>query len=300
MTDSFFDLLDREDVEYYKDRALSDFSYVGIGGRAYAVVLPDGIDKTTRILNYLLRSGMRFKVLGNMSNVLVLDEGYNGIVLKTHKMNGYTVADDKVIAMAGVSFIPFVRRMAELSVGGFEPLSGIPGSIGGMICGNAGAYGVEISDLFLYADVFFFEERTLKRVFREEMDFSYRSSILKRRAGMIISAAFKKISRPETEILSDIEGYRQMRKQSQPYGERSLGSVFKRHNGEPVSRMIDLLGLKGFGVGGVRISEKHAGFIVSDKGASARDYIATMNFVKDKIYASYGFIPEEEIEILNE
>lgn len=298
MSYSFLEFLSEKEVEYLKDENLSKYSYIGIGGKARLTVFPKSEKELCEVIERLNLEGEKYKLVGNMTNILPPDSYYDGVIVKTSKMSSYFVAENKILVYSGASFIPLVRNLAELCIGGFEPLSGIPGSVGGMIYNNAGAYGAEISDNLIYAEVYFPLEGKVRRLTREELSFSYRDSLLKHCYGVILSSAFQRIDMPKEEIYMKINEYKKRREETQPTKERSLGSTFLRHGGESMAKIIDGLGLRGVRVGDAEISTKHAGFIVNRGSCTAADYISLVNLIKEKIQSSFGFIPNEEIEIL--
>ena len=298
MSSSFLEFLKEKEVEHLKDEKLSKYSYIGIGGIARLTVFPKSEKELCEVVCRLTHEGAKYKLVGNMTNILPPDLYYDGVIVKTSKMSYYYVAENELLVSSGASFIPLVRNLAELCIGGFEPLSGIPGSVGGMIYNNAGAYGSEISDNLIYADVYFPIEDKVRRLAKKELAFSYRDSILKHCRAVVLSSAFQRIDMPKEEIYMKIKEYKKRREETQPTKERSLGSTFLRHGGESVAKIIDSLGLCGVRIGDAEISTKHAGFIVNRGSCTAEDYISLVNFIKEKIQDSFGFTPNEEIEIL--
>ena len=233
-----------------------------------------------------------------MSNVLAMTEGYNGVVIKTSKMSKYSVADSVLAVECGALLSPLIKKLATVGFCGLESLYGIPGSIGGMIFNNAGAYGSCISDRFIDASIYFPLQKRIAVITKEDMLFSYRASFLKHKEAYVLSARFNLIRKESAAILSDIENIILRRRSSQPYGALSLGSVFKRCGEIAISKLIDELGMRGVSIGGAMVSEKHAGFIVNNGGATSSDFLSLVAYIKNKIYSKYQFVPEEEIEIL--
>ncbi|MBQ1261038.1 MAG: UDP-N-acetylmuramate dehydrogenase, partial [Clostridia bacterium] len=212
--------------------------------------------------------------------------------------NTYSVAESTVNAECGIRFSSLCSRLAALGLGGFEELFSIPGSLGGMLYSNAGAYGKEISNLFIEGEFYDTQSGKVIEICRSDMDFSYRSSAMKKRALIALSALLRLEKSSPEAINKRIDYYKGLRLASQPCGEYSLGSVFKRPQGYYAAELIDKAGLKGYRIGGAQVSIKHAGFIVNSNGASAEDFIKLKDYVKNKVFERYGVLLEEEIEIL--
>lgn len=291
-------MLKKWDVEYFENFEISKISYVGIGGVARLYVLPSSKDTFINLLSYLYVSNLKFKVVGRMSNILFAGSNFDGVLIGTVKINGYSLTETEVDVDCGASMSYVIKSLAKLSLGGLEEIYSIPASLGGMIYSNAGAYGKCISDFIKYAVCFDARRQTVVKIYKDEMDFSYRSSIFSKKPLYILSAeiGFKRGEADEIEKrLSEIL---QRRIASQPLNQKSLGSVFKREGDTPISRLIDLAGLKGRRVGNAQISPKHAGFIVNLGGACAEDYLGIIEIIKTTLYEKYSIIPKEEIEII--
>lgn len=298
MSHSLLDYLKVKDVEFLSDKEISSYSYIGIGAEARLTVFPKNDIELISVIRACVQFGERYKLVGNMTNILPPDTYFDGVIIKNTKNDSYFLAEDKIIISSGSSFIPLLRKLMNENIGGFEALSGIPGSVGGMIYNNAGAYGSEISDNLIYTDLYFVRDDLTRRLYKDELDFSYRNSLVKKEGAVVLSAAFKRINKDKDRILGEIYEYKTKRELSQPTRERSLGSVFCRHDGIPVSKLIYELGLSGFRVGDAEISKKHAGFIINIKNATAKDYLSVVEYIKRKIEDFYGFVPTEEIEVL--
>lgn len=246
----------------------------------------------------LNRNEIPYTVAGGMSNVIVRNKEYNGVVVKTTKLTSKNVAENAVDVSCGAKLSKIIYEMAAHNYGGMEGLFGIPGTVGGMVKQNAGAYGYEISDRFTEAVCYLKNECKLSTFTKADMRFSYRKSALSQLNAILISAKFDFIPKPQDVILSQIREFRNKRMQSQPLEYPSLGSVFKRHNGVGAGFYIDRCGLKGYSIGGACVSDKHAGFIVNTGAATADDYLRVIEHVKKTVYAAFGIELEEEIEII--
>lgn len=295
----FKDFLKKHDVEYIESFDISQISHIGIGGIAAVAVKPNGLNKLVEIIIYLNEKGIPYKVAGEMSNILPSDDFYDGVLVLTRKISKYYVAENTLTADCGAKLSRILNEISEYDLGGMEELFGIPGSVGGMVYGNAGAYGKSISDFFLSAQVYIPSESKIITMTNEEMEFSYRNSAIKGTDRVLLTARFSLSEFPKDDIKKKFRKITAMRKSTQPYGERSLGSIFKRCPEIPTSLMIDRLGLKGLRVGDAQISNKHAGFIVNVGNATSDDVKTLISVIKEKIYFSYGIIPNEEIEYFN-
>lgn len=298
MTDCFEDFLKKQDVKSEANFCMSRYSSIGIGGVARLAIMPDSEEKLIKTIDFLTEKSQRFKILGRMTNVLPCDSEYDGVLIITSNLNSFSVTENIVYAECGVSFSKLLRVLSEKSLGGAEALFGIPGSVGGMIFSNAGAYNREISDFVKNVRIYFPKERKIAILDRSDMQFSYRNQKFKGTDAIFLGATFCFDALDASEISGKLSEIISLRKSSQPYGEMSLGSIFKRNKGRPVSMLIDKLGFKGARVGGAMVSQKHAGFIINVGGASAMDVKLLISRIKNAVYHSYGFIPEEEIEYL--
>ncbi len=287
------------DVEYKRNFKLSSLSSVKTGGIADFAAFPKKRAEFISLINFCEDCNIKYKIVGNATNILFSDEGFHGIVIFTKRLSEISCAGALSLADCGASLASVIYRMARNNYGGMEALSGIPASVGGAVFNNAGAYGDDISNSLLFAELYSLEDRKFIVADNSKLMLSYRKSVLQKGKYILLSACFAFIGRSESEVLTNMRKYREKRRAAQPHAYPSLGSVFKRHEGFPVARAIDELGLKGRIIGGAQISEKHAGFIINRGGASSRDIKDLIALVKKDVYASYGFLPEEEIEILN-
>ena len=294
MIEFLIGFLKMNDVKYEENRVLRDFSSVGIGGLAPIIVLPNDVEQLRKTVYFLRNQEIEHKILGRMSNVLPPDGNYSGVIIKTDKMSDVRINGDKIIVCAGAP-LPFFAYKAS----GLEELSGIPGSLGGAIVGNAGAFGREISDLVLSVSCYDGQNDEIITLSNEECDFSYRYSAFKENGLVILSAELSLISATSEKTKSRIEEVRRARSLTQPVGEKSLGSTFKRTaDGISAAMLIDKCGLKGYSIGGAQISTKHAGFIVNTGLATASDYISLMEYARRKVKEKFNITLNEEIEII--
>ena len=298
MCDELFAFLDEKDVEYKKDVSMRDYCSVRIGGVASVIVFPRTNEELVLLVRFLYQWRIKYKLIGKMTNILPLDEGFCGVLVSVVHLCKYVQENRVVKAECGVLFSALIMKMANIGLGGAEELFGIPGTVGGMLTSNAGAFGKEIADLLLSANIFLPSENKTLCLDKEELDFGYRTSYFKKTDAVILSAAFLFLPKETEHILYEMGKIKEKRIASQPLEYASAGSVFKRVNGVSAGYYIDKCGLKGTRIGGAAISDKHAGFIVNLGGASSQDFRELVRLAKARVYERAGVELEEEIEYL--
>jgi len=298
MFECFSEFLKKNGYEYEECISLGKMSYMRIDTKARFIVYPKDEKAFISIINFLSERDLRFIVLGNMSNVLFKDEFYYGVIIKTTKYKTKCVAENKFVVGCGAMLAPVVRHMADSCRGGFEGLVGIPGTVGGMIRQNAGAFGYEISDRFISARVYNAREKRINKYSKADMHFTYRNSILCDKSLVLLSAVFDTLSSNREDVYDAIKAFAEKRKASQPISIPSLGSTFKRVGDVGAGYYIDNAGLKSIHVGGATVSTKHAGFIVNSGTATSTDVLKLIDMVKSRVYQKFGILLEEEIEII--
>ena len=295
MFEMISDFLKTQDVKYAFGASLRDMSTIKIGGQVSCLVYPRTAESYKRLLRYLTVEKVPYKILGRMSNILFVRESYNIVAVKTDLMKSYAVSDNVLEAECGVVLASVSLKLAREGYGGISELSGIPGSLGGLIRTCGGAFGKDISDVLLSVSVYDPEKDELYDLKREDIAFSYRYCPIDEKLAIVGAKILLKPCECE-KIKSEIERFRSIRKSSQPIELPSLGSTFKRPHGAYAAQLIDWTGLRGRRVGGAVISEKHAGFIVNSGGASYSDVLALMKIAKDEVFELYGIDLEPEIE----
>lgn len=277
---------------------MATFSSVRIHSLARAVAYPDSTEGLVSLIEALNENGIPFFVVGRMTNVLIKERIYNGVLINTRKIKSKYKAEEQIRVLCG-DFLPEIaRHQAAHGLGGFEVLLGIPGTVGGMVRQNAGAFGYEISDRLINATCYRISDRSLCTLTREQMSFSYRSSILVNGDLILLYATLRFVPMDRADVFALMREYAEKRRVSQPTEMPSLGSTFKRYDGVGAGYYIDRAGLKGYAIGGARVSPKHAGFIVNAGGATADDYLALVDYIKSRVYAVFGIELEEEIQII--
>ena len=286
------------EIELRFDELLARHTSFRIGGGAEVMAFPKSEDELSALLKKSALLDWKFAILGAGTNVLAPDEGVQGLVICLKDcLDGMRQTDETHIqVMAGVTMSRAAVFAANLGLAGMEFAHGIPGTVGGGVYMNAGAYGGEISDICESVQVMDYSGE-VKTLSRDQMDFSYRHSCLEGQNAVVVSAVFELIPGSSDEIRSKMKDFQQRRMASQPLDLPSAGSAFKRPSGGYAAALIDQAGLKGYRIGGAAISEKHAGFAVNLGGATAADVKALLTQVSETVYNSTGILLEPEIRI---
>lgn len=285
-------------VELRMDEPMAKHTSFRIGGGVEVMAFPDSIEKLSDVLRAAGKLGVKPRTLGAGTNILAPDEGMDGLVVcLKDALDGMQRLDDTHIrVMAGVTMTRAAVYAANLGLSGLEFSHGIPGTVGGGVYMNAGAYGGEICQVCTQVAVMDMAG-DVKVLSREEMGFSYRHSRLEEEPGIVVWADFELTDAPEAEIKAKMQELMGKRKASQPLDYPSAGSAFKRPVGGYAAALIDQTGLKGYAVGGAAVSEKHAGFVVNLGGASAQDVKQLLQEVARKVYDHTGIRLEPEVRI---
>ena len=284
------------------DELMSKHTTFKVGGLAECYIKIDNIKDLRTILKFAKENQISITVLGNGSNVLVLDKGIKGIVLNI-RFNKIEIMNfgDKIYANigAGVKISIFAHLLLKNEITGFEELSGIPGTIGGAVRMNAGAHGKEFKDIVNTVTCMDYDGN-IKQFENKDMQFAYRSSMLKKENYIVLEVGMQFQKGIEKEIKEKMEEYATYRKEKQPIEYPSAGSTFKRGADFITAKLIDEAGLKGYSIGGAEVSSKHAGFIINKGDATAKDILDLIEYVKNTIYEKFNKKIELEIEIMGE
>ena len=271
-----------------------------IGGPADYLLLPTSIEEITSVLAVVKAYDMPLTVLGNGSNVLVLDSGIRGVVMKFDKNLAYLKQkDNKVIAGAGALLKDVSRFAAKCGLTGMEFAVGIPGSIGGAVFMNAGAYDGEISNIVCAVTAVSLDGE-VKRFERDTLDFSYRHSVFQDNAYLICEVELSLMEGIHTEIDDKMGDLTRRRESKQPIEMPSAGSTFKRPVGYFAGTLIEQTGLKGFRIGGAQVSPKHAGFVINAGDAKAQDVLDLIQEVQRLVYEKHGVKLYPEVRTLGD
>lgn len=285
-----------------ESEAMSRHTTFRIGGPARVFVSPDNIDKIINTIELLKKEEQEYFILGNGSNLLVADEGYNGIVVSTENLKELNIEKEDgdmtyIYAQAGVMLSRAAVLASESSLTGFEFAGGIPGSIGGAVSMNAGAYGGEIKDVIVSADVLM-EDGSVVKMTNKELELSYRNSIIQKKNLVVLSAEFALKKGKKEEILAKMKDFSTRRRDKQPLEYASAGSTFKRPEGYFAGKLIEDAGLRGFRIGDAQVSEKHCGFVINRGNATASQIAELIREVQKRVYDNSGVHLEPEVKFL--
>lgn len=270
-----------------------------IGGNADVFVTPQSEEDIADILEYVNENNIPYYIIGNGSNILVKDKGFRGVIIQLYKNFSNIYVEGNVIrAQAGALLSAVSRTAMENSLKGMECLSGIPGTIGGAVCMNAGAYGGEIKDIVTKVRVI--RNGKIETIDNASAEFCYRGSRIMRENMTVIEAEICLEEGNKEEILSRMKELMNQRNSKQPVELPSAGSTFKRPEGYFAAKLIDDSGLRGFSIGGAQVSTKHCGFVVNTGGATAEDVTKLMKNVTDTVMEKFGVKLEPEVRIIGE
>lgn len=267
---------------------------LGVGGPADMIRLRDHW-RLAELMDYLRQRDVRWRLLGGGTNLLVVDEGIEDVVIQlVRQPEGLKFEGSRVEVSTAANLGATVTESAKRNLGGMEGLIGVPGTVGGALHMNAGAYGTQIGDVVRAVTIFRGASGKLEVLRTEEVRFEYRGSSFAP-DDILLSVTLELPEKPYAEILERIKQCNQKRRTSQPVNEKSAGCIFKNPPGLSTGKMIDELGLKGTQVGGAVISERHANFIVNRHGATAGDIFKLMDMIRERVHRAYGVALEEEV-----
>jgi UDP-N-acetylmuramate dehydrogenase len=286
------------------DVPMAKYTSLKIGGRADALALPQDEEDLRVILQFAKERATPYYILGKGTNVIVRDGGLRGIVISLSqgfrriRIIGREGEEVLISAEAGVNLKLLVRFATERNLTGLEAFSGIPGTLGGALAMNAGAFGSEIKDVVKSIAMMGRTGRVVVKG-RKNLRFHYRNLILSKGA-IILRGILGVTEAKRDEITAKTKRFQRLRMQSQPWNLATAGSIFKNPEGEPAGQLIDELGLKGYRIGDARISEKHGNFIVNDGDATAAEVLALMAFIRDEVYEKRGIRLTPEVHIIGD
>ena len=286
-------------AECIRNENLAKYTSFEIGGCCDILVKPNSADCLKDILKCCRENGINYYILGRGSNVLISDKGLKGaVILLSSDFSEIRQPDDcRIICAAGASLTKVCAFARDNSLTGLEFAYGIPGSVGGALYMNAGAYGGEMKDVV--ESCFYLDENfELKEMSASEMELSYRHSVFFGRNYVITAVCFKLRKGDKAEISAKMSDLMEKRRSKQPLEYPSAGSTFKRPEGDFAARLIEASGLKGYACGGAQVSEKHSGFVINKDNASFEDVMNVIKGVKDKVYADSGVMLECEVLIM--
>lgn len=279
---------------------LSKYTTYKVGGKALAIVYPKNVDGLIKLLRLLKENDVKYKILGNGSNLLFSDSLFEGIIIKLSSFDGVEFfGNNKVRVGAGYSLIKLSLLTAKKGLAGLEFASGIPGTVGGAVFMNAGAYKSDMGYVVQEVKVLTPDYKIIT-LENKELNFHYRSSFLQKHPEYICLEVIIKLKKGDKEILNEvINERRERRRESQPLEYPSAGSVFRNPDGGFAGKMIEDLGLKGYSNGGAKVSEKHANFIINYNKATSKDIKELIDYVHDAVLKEYNVDLKIEQEFVN-
>lgn len=283
------------------DEPLKNHTTFKIGGNCIALIEPREVSDIVETIKICRENSIKFFVIGNGSNLLVPDEGYDGVIIKLKgEFSTIQVEGEYLIVNSGAKLSEVYTVAYENSLTGFEFASGIPGTIGGAIYMNAGAYGGEMKDIVESVEVLDLDNFELRELKNEELEFSYRKSIIQRKNYIVTTIKLKLQKGNKEEINAVYEDLRERRNSKQPLNFGSAGSTFKRPEGHFASKLIEDAGLKGYHINDAWVSEKHSGFVVNKGNASYKEVMELIEYVQNVVFEKFGVKLETEVRILKD
>lgn len=302
MEEKFYDqlihTLDKERV--LLKELMSKHTTFRVGGAADYFVMPKTAAEVEAVISICRRSKTPYYVLGNGSNLLVGDKGYRGVIIQIGKeMSSIIIEETALRVQAGALLSRIAKEAADHSLTGMEFAAGIPGTLGGAVVMNAGAYGGEMKDILQEVTVLNGEGQVMV-LSNEELELGYRTSVVARKGYIVLEAVIRLENGNKEEIRGYMDELRNKRVSKQPLEYPSAGSTFKRPEGYFAGKLIQDTGLCGFQVGGAQVSEKHCGFVINKRNATAADIISLMQQVSEKVNEKFGVTLEPEVKRLGE
>lgn len=286
-------------MEIKKNEPLKNHTSFKIGGPAEEFSEVTSIEEICTLIKYAKEKGIPYMIMGNGSNLLVSDKGVKGLVIKISKgFDTVEILGEKIVAKAGILLSKLANIAAENGLSGLEEVSGIPGTLGGGIYMNAGAYGGELKDVI--ERVTYLSDGEIKVAEKDDLDFGYRHSRFSGTEDIILSAELSLKKADISEIREKMADFKERRCSKQPLSMPSAGSTFKRPEGYFAGKLIEDAGLKGFSIGGAQVSEKHSGFVVNTGDATAEDVLNLIKHIQNTVYDKFGVKLETEVKVVGE
>ncbi|WP_459129586.1 UDP-N-acetylmuramate dehydrogenase [Guggenheimella bovis] len=290
--------LNQNKLRYTEGELLKDHTSFQIGGKADIMIYPTSVEELKKALEILKEENVPFFVLGNGSNVLFSDDGYRGAVIKLGKnFSHYEIQGTTVFAESGALLSTVSKEASKLGLKGFEFATGIPGSIGGGVVMNAGAYDGELKNVITEVTVLT-PELEVKTYTNEEMRFGYRMSRVIEDALIVLSMKAELTPGDPEEIMEKVRDFTERRTTKQPLELPSAGSTFKRPTGYFAGKLIEDSGLRGFRYRGAMVSEKHCGFVVNIDNATCEDVLTLIELIQKQVYKDSGVLLEPEVKLI--
>ncbi|MDD5455350.1 MAG: UDP-N-acetylmuramate dehydrogenase [Candidatus Ratteibacteria bacterium] len=276
---------------------LAEYTTFGVGGNADYFCLVRAKEDLSILINWCKDNNFPFLTIGNGSNLLINDKGFGGLVIKLGNcFKRISCSDETIIAGAGVSLPVLLKEAANHSLGGLEPLAGIPGTVGGAVITNAGTHLGKMGDVVSKLTVMDF--RGERKISKRQVGFSYRESNINPREEIVLEVEFSVFKKDKSKIKEEMKNHLEKRKRCQPWNLKSAGCVFKNPPQGPAAKFIEEAGLKGLSRGGAEVSRLHANFIINTGAATSGDISELIRIIQDKVQKKFGIFLETEIRIV--
>ena len=282
-----------------ENAVMRDYTTYKVGGKVICIVYPEDEECLIKLLEYIKENNINYKILGNGSNVIFNDSGFDGVIIKLDNFNNLKIINNKIIVGAGYMLNKLALRVSRLGLTGMEFATGIPGTVGGAVYMNAGAYKTDIGYILTSIKVIT-PSLEIKTMYNKELNFHYRTSFLQENKGYIcIEATFSLNKGNADEIMEIINERKKRRIETQPLEYPSAGSVFRNPEGDFAGRLIEEIGYKGKSLGGAKVSEKHANFIINNGNATGEEIKELINEIKEKVKQKYNLELKIEQEFID-
>jgi len=277
---------------------MKEHTSMRVGGMAKIMVFPENCEEIIDIKKLFSERKVPHYVMGNGSNLIVVDSGYPGVIVKlSDNFSGISVEGDEITALAGTNIVAVSNAALKYSLSGLEFAAGIPGTTGGAAAMNAGAYGHQMEDVV--TETCCIDNEGKEIILRgKEHEFGYRTSSIQKKSLIVLKVKMKLVNGEQDKIKEKMQSYNCQRREKQPLNLPSAGSIFKRPEGNYAGKLIQDAGLRGFKIGGAQVSDKHCGFIVNTGNATAADVINLIKHIRNKVFLTSGVMLEQEVKIL--
>lgn len=277
---------------------MKDYTTYKVGGMAICLVTPDDESCLIKLLKYLRNNNIKYKILGNGSNVIFNDSGYDGVIIKLDNFNNLKIINNKIVVGAGYMLNKLALRVSRLGLTGMEFATGIPGTVGGAVYMNAGAYKSDMGYIVTSIKVLT-PSYEIKTLYNKDLDFHYRTSFLQKNSDYICLEATITLLKGNSEEIMELINERKLRRiETQPLEYPSAGSVFRNPEGNFAGKLIEDIGYKGKSIGGAKVSEKHANFIINNGNATGEEVKELINKIKNEVKKKYDIELKVEQEFV--
>ena len=288
-----------EDSQIQLDAKMSEHIYFKVGGNVDILLNPNSVEQVKKTITICKQNNIPFYIIGNGSNLLVKDGGIRGVVIKLCSLNKIECSENVIKAECGALLKDVSNEAIKAELTGFEFASGIPGSVGGAVFMNAGAYDGEISFVIEEAEVLD-DNQEVKTLSKDELNLGYRKSLVMEKGYVVLSATFALQKGDKEKIQARVDELTNRREERQPLEYPSAGSTFKRPEGYFAGKLIQDAGLKGYSIGGAAVSSKHSGFVINKGGATAKDILDLIAHIQKEVKDQFGVDLYPEVRILGE